>query len=63
MDRCLNKQGGGPDYPVETGRRDGLVSNAEDVNLPSPDMTASQGIEIFGAKNFTAEEMVVLLGI
>ncbi|XP_048489799.1 peroxidase 57-like [Beta vulgaris subsp. vulgaris] len=56
------KLGGGPDYPVQTGRRDGLVSKADDVDLPSPTLTVSQIIAVFKAKNFTAEEMVVLLG-
>ncbi|XP_074306587.1 peroxidase 57-like [Silene latifolia] len=56
------KLGGGPDYPVQTGRNDGLVSNAADVNLPSPFFSVSESISAFKAKNFTPEEMVVLLG-
>ncbi|XP_021853659.1 peroxidase 57-like [Spinacia oleracea] len=56
------KMGGGPDYQVETGRRDGLVSKSEDVNLPSPSLTVSQSISEFSAKKFTPEEMVILLG-
>ncbi|XP_021728240.1 peroxidase 57-like [Chenopodium quinoa] len=54
--------GGGPNYPVQTGRRDGLVSRAQDVNLPSPFLTVSETISAFGDKNFTPEEMVILLG-
>ncbi|XP_074306588.1 uncharacterized protein LOC141641840 [Silene latifolia] len=56
------KLGGGPDYAVQTGRNDGLVSNAADVNLPSPFFSVSESISAFGAKKFTPEEMVVLLG-
>lgn len=56
------KLGGGPDYVVQTGRRDGLTSSMDDVNLPSPFIPVSQSISAFSAKNFNAEEMVVLLG-
>ncbi|KAL9225994.1 hypothetical protein vseg_001855 [Gypsophila vaccaria] len=56
------KLGGGPDYAVQTGRNDGLVSNAGDVNLPSPFLSVNQSISAFRAKSFTPEEMVVLLG-
>uniref|UniRef100_A0A803KV71 Peroxidase n=1 Tax=Chenopodium quinoa TaxID=63459 RepID=A0A803KV71_CHEQI len=56
------KLGGGLEYLVETGRRDGLVSNADDVDLPSPFASVSDSISAFGAKNFNPEEMVVLLG-
>lgn len=55
-------QGGGPDYSVQTGRNDGLVSRAQDVNLPSPFLTVSESISAFDAKRFTTEEMVILLG-
>uniref|UniRef100_A0A803MXT0 peroxidase n=1 Tax=Chenopodium quinoa TaxID=63459 RepID=A0A803MXT0_CHEQI len=56
------KLGGGPEYLAQTGRRDGTVSKAEDVDLPSPALTVQETIDVFQAKNFTAEEMVVLLG-
>ncbi|XP_021728029.1 peroxidase 57-like [Chenopodium quinoa] len=58
----LIKLGGGPNYSVQTGRRDGLVSRAQDVNLPSPFLTVSETISAFSAKRFTTEEMVILLG-
>ncbi|KAJ8428117.1 hypothetical protein Cgig2_000889 [Carnegiea gigantea] len=58
----LIRLGQGLDYPVQTGRRDGLVSRAQDVNLPSPDMTASEAAAFFDARGFSAEEMVALLG-
>ncbi|XP_074300791.1 peroxidase 57-like [Silene latifolia] len=54
--------GGGPAYSVETGRCDGLISNVNDVDLPSPSITAQESINVFRAKDFTPEEMVVLLG-
>ncbi|KAL5547044.1 hypothetical protein UlMin_006731 [Ulmus minor] len=41
----------GPNYAVPTGRRDGRVSNPNDVNLPA-----------FKAKGLTLNEMVTLLG-
>ncbi|KAL2904964.1 Peroxidase 28, partial [Bienertia sinuspersici] len=51
------KEGGGPRYLVQTGRRDGLISKAQDVNLPSPSASVSQIISAFGAKSFKPEEM------
>ncbi|XP_021860242.2 peroxidase 57 [Spinacia oleracea] len=56
------KMGGGLGYAVETGRRDGLVSKAQDVDLPSPFASVSESISAFAAKNFSPEEMVILLG-
>lgn len=56
------KLGGGPEYLVRTGRRDGLISRLEDVNLPSPFGSVSESIKAFGAKKFSPEEMVILLG-
>ncbi|XP_028761317.1 peroxidase 44-like [Neltuma alba] len=55
---------GGPTYEVPTGRRDGLVSDYNEVmrNLPSPNMTVSEASENFAAKGFTKQEMVTLLG-
>ncbi|XP_061372720.1 peroxidase 28-like [Gastrolobium bilobum] len=47
------------------GRRDALVSLAsvaEDNNLPSPNWSVDQMIELFNRKGFNAEELVVLLG-
>ncbi|KAH9621369.1 hypothetical protein KSS87_002019 [Heliosperma pusillum] len=61
--KVLLKLGGGPDYPVQTGRRDGLVSKAEDAReLPGPFLSVEDTIAAFAAKNFTVAEMVVLLG-
>ncbi|KAL6850072.1 hypothetical protein ACP4OV_020699 [Aristida adscensionis] len=51
-------------YPVPAGRRDGNVSTAQNAidNLPGPNLTATELIAGFAAKNLTAEEMVVLSG-
>uniref|UniRef100_A0A803KVE8 Peroxidase n=1 Tax=Chenopodium quinoa TaxID=63459 RepID=A0A803KVE8_CHEQI len=56
------RMGGGPNYSIQTGRRDGLISRAQDVNLPSPFLTVSETISAFNAKKFTTEEIVILLG-
>lgn len=53
---------GGPKYAVPTGRRDGLVSNVNDVNLPGPQLSVSQAFSFFRAKGLTLNEMVTLLG-
>ncbi|XP_072957999.1 peroxidase 44-like [Typha angustifolia] len=53
---------GGPSYDVPTGRRDGLVSNPNDVNLPGPSLSISQALQFFTKKGFTLEDMAVLLG-
>ncbi|XP_062113705.1 peroxidase 57-like [Humulus lupulus] len=53
---------GGPNYAVPTGRRDGLVSNPDEVNLPGPSQSVTSASEAFIAKGMTLNEMVVLLG-
>ncbi|PIN08092.1 Peroxidase [Handroanthus impetiginosus] len=53
---------GGPPYAVPTGRRDGLISNSDDVNLPGPSLSVSQAFQFFRAKGMTLNEMVTLLG-
>ncbi|XP_077247459.1 peroxidase 44-like [Tasmannia lanceolata] len=53
---------GGPNYAVPTGRRDGLVSNELDVNLPGPTDTIPQAFDAFTAKGLTLNDMVTLLG-
>ncbi|KAM7279600.1 hypothetical protein ACFE04_006734 [Oxalis oulophora] len=52
----------GPSYMVPTGRRDGLVSNPDEVNLPGPQLSVSEAFEFFKAKGLTLNEMVTLLG-
>ncbi|GAU24010.1 hypothetical protein TSUD_328120 [Trifolium subterraneum] len=53
---------GGPKYSVPTGRRDGLVSNIADVELPGPDISIPALSKFFTTKGITNEEMVALLG-
>lgn len=53
---------GGPKYNVPTGRRDGLISRMNDVNLPGPTFTVSQAQQSFRARGLTINDMVVLLG-
>ncbi|KAF8412506.1 hypothetical protein HHK36_000474 [Tetracentron sinense] len=53
---------GGKRYYVQTGRRDGLVSLAKNVNLPAPSITVSQSIAAFDKKGLNSTDMVLLLG-
>ncbi|KAF3962380.1 hypothetical protein CMV_013101 [Castanea mollissima] len=53
---------GGPNYTVPTGRRDGLESNPDDVNLPGPGISVSGALQFFKAKGIDLNEMVTLLG-
>ncbi|KAK8594034.1 hypothetical protein V6N12_046105 [Hibiscus sabdariffa] len=53
---------GGPFYGVPTGRRDGPVSDPDQVDLPGPTMSVSQAFQRFRAKNMTIDDMVTLLG-
>ncbi|KAG6549268.1 hypothetical protein Mapa_009254 [Marchantia paleacea] len=55
---------GGPSWPVLLGRRDGVVSSADEanVNLPFPVLNFKQLVQNFAVKNFSAREMVVLSG-
>ncbi|XP_058005243.1 peroxidase 60-like [Hevea brasiliensis] len=49
-------------YNVQTGRRDGFVSSAQDVNLPSPSFTIPQAVAAFASKGLDPTDMVYLLG-
>ncbi|KAI3444213.1 hypothetical protein Pfo_000878 [Paulownia fortunei] len=53
---------GGPKYDVPTGRRDGLVSDVNDVNLPGPSLSVADAFTFFRAKGLTLNDMVTLLG-
>ncbi|XP_010550539.1 PREDICTED: peroxidase 57-like [Tarenaya hassleriana] len=53
---------GGPSYPVPTGRRDGLVSKSNDVNLPGPTFSVSMALQSFKSKNLDLNDMTTLLG-
>ncbi|CAM8879265.1 unnamed protein product [Rhodiola kirilowii] len=54
--------GNGTRYEVQTGRRDGLVSRASNVNLPGPSISVSQLASIFANKGLNVSDMVILLG-
>ncbi|XP_039683268.1 peroxidase 44 [Medicago truncatula] len=53
---------GGPKYNIPTGRRDGLIANRDDVDLPGPNIPIGALSQFFAAKGITTEEMVTLLG-
>ncbi|KAL7596754.1 hypothetical protein Lser_V15G28775 [Lactuca serriola] len=54
---------GGARYSVQTGRRDGLVSLAQNtLTLPPPTSSVSSAIRAFALKGFTATDMIYLLG-
>ncbi|XP_022003571.1 peroxidase 60 [Helianthus annuus] len=54
---------GGGRYTVQTGRRDGLVSLAENtIVLPAPNASVSSAIHTFASKGLTATDMVYLSG-
>lgn len=56
-------QSGGARYSVQTGRRDGLVSLAQNaLTLPPPTSSVSSAIRAFALKGFTATDMIYLLG-
>ncbi|KAK6272319.1 hypothetical protein POUND7_009402 [Theobroma cacao] len=58
---CFVNSGGGR-YSVETGRRDGFVSLASNVDLPSPSFSVSQSVDAFAKKGLDPTDMVLLLG-
>ncbi|XP_030975433.1 peroxidase 60 [Quercus lobata] len=49
-------------YDVQTGRRDGSVSLAQNVDLPSPRISVNDSIAAFARKGLSATDMVYLLG-
>lgn len=53
---------GGERYSVQSGRRDGTVSLAENVNLPAPSISVSDSIKAFSKKGLNSTDMVYLLG-
>ncbi|PIN20733.1 Peroxidase [Handroanthus impetiginosus] len=53
---------GGGRYIVQTGRKDGTVSLAKNVNLPAPSISVSDSIKAFAKKGLNAADMVLLLG-
>ncbi|CAA7060325.1 unnamed protein product [Microthlaspi erraticum] len=53
---------GGPSFLVRTGRRDGLRSNRDDVNLPGPTISAEASLGLFQAQGMDVNDMVALIG-
>ncbi|XP_021861236.1 peroxidase 57-like [Spinacia oleracea] len=51
-------------YNVETGRRDGFISIADEAlnNLPGPAISVADAVTSFGNKGLTADDFVLLLG-
>lgn len=60
---CMHMQSGGGRYTVQTGRKDGTVSLASNVNLPAPSISVSDSIKAFAAKGLNDNDMVYLLGM
>ncbi|KFK37581.1 hypothetical protein AALP_AA3G001800 [Arabis alpina] len=52
----------GPSWEVETGRRDGRVTNISEVNLPSPFDNITKLINDFGTLGLNEKDLVVLSG-
>lgn len=61
---CVKLQSNGPDYDVETGRRDGNTSSAEEalLNLPPAYGNITELIDLYTEKNLTVKDLVVLSG-
>ncbi|XP_074567369.1 peroxidase 51-like [Curcuma longa] len=55
---------GGPNWKVELGRRDGLISQATLVaaHLPGPDFNLDRLVSLFRLNNLTATDMIALSG-
>ncbi|TXG72774.1 hypothetical protein EZV62_001353 [Acer yangbiense] len=53
---------GAPAYPVFTGRRDGMKSTRESVDLPLPSISFDQSLAYFKSKGLDLQDMVTLLG-
>lgn len=55
-------QSGGGRYNVQTGRRDGLISLAANVDLPAPSISVPDSVAAFARKGLNMTDMVHLLG-
>ncbi|BFG34790.1 hypothetical protein CerSpe_210640 [Prunus speciosa] len=53
---------GGGRYNVQTGRRDGLISLATNVDLPAPSISVPDSVAAFAGKGLNMTDMVHLLG-
>ncbi|CAN6836159.1 unnamed protein product [Brassica oleracea] len=53
---------GAPSYPVFTGRRDGLTSDKQTVDLPSPSISWDASMAYFKSRGLNVLDMATLLG-
>ncbi|KAJ1424494.1 Secretory peroxidase [Sesbania bispinosa] len=53
---------GGPGYPVFTGRKDGMQSDAASVDLPSPSISWQEALAYFQSRGLDVLDMTTLLG-
>ncbi|KAK9087935.1 hypothetical protein Syun_030329 [Stephania yunnanensis] len=53
---------GAPSYPVLTGRKDGMTSRKETVDLPSPSISWESALSYFRSKGLDVLDMTTLLG-
>ncbi|KAJ6741261.1 PEROXIDASE 61-RELATED [Salix purpurea] len=53
---------GGPAYPVFTGRRDGVISKAAMVDLPSPSISGGDALAYFKSRGLDVLDLGTLLG-
>lgn len=58
----MKASGGKARYEIPTGRFDGRESLASSVNLPGPQMSVSDTVEMFEKRNLDLTDMVLLLG-
>ncbi|KAG4961448.1 hypothetical protein JHK87_038081 [Glycine soja] len=56
------KLAGGAGYPVLTGRKDAMKSDAASVDLPSPSVSLQKVLEYFKSRNLNELDMTTLLG-
>ncbi|KAL2332234.1 hypothetical protein Fmac_019815 [Flemingia macrophylla] len=53
---------GGPSYPVFTGRKDGMHSNAASVDIPSPSTSLKNILQYFQSKGLNELDAATLIG-
>ncbi|PPR90788.1 hypothetical protein GOBAR_AA29896 [Gossypium barbadense] len=53
---------GAPSYPVYTGRRDGMTSTKDSVDLPSPSISWEASLAYFRSRGLDVLDMTTLLG-
>ncbi|CAJ2661039.1 unnamed protein product [Trifolium pratense] len=60
--RDAAKMAGAPGYPVFTGRKDGMKSDAASVDLPSPSISWQESLAYFKSRGLDVLDMTTLLG-